>query len=301
MSTHTHKIISMERGITKSNDPMWRCLTGDGEKVNIFKHAMPERDTAHLFDEAGYWPFMKDMMPGDQITWNEFPIPVTLKLKQTDKGDFWEVVAVALCEDTRPDERLLPDKALYQNSVIQWARSLLRTNNVVVWDTETTGLGKEDEIVSIAVVNLAGDALVDLKLKPVYIERVSRVTAVNGFTPEALQDCPGLRESWPHIYKWLSSSTWAIFNAGFDSEMLEFDCRRAGLQPIFPAASVDVMEMFARFYGDYDQQRQAFKPKTLSFAAEYFGIEQQAAHSALDDALTTLKLIRALANAEAAV
>jgi len=298
MTSYTHKIISMERGQTKgSSSPMWRCLTEDGERVNVFKHTLPERDSARLFENAGYWPFMEPMLPGDQITWNEFPIGVTM----AKKGEWWEITDVQLCEDARPDERLLPDKQQYQLATIRWAQGLLRMNNVVVWDTETTGLSKEDEIVSIGVINLAGDTLVNLKLRPVYIERVQRVTAVNGFAPEDLEHCPGLWESWPNIYKWLSSSTWAIFNASFDTEMLEYGCRRAGLQPIFPNASVDVMEMFARFYGDYDQQRQAFKPKTLSFAAEYFAIDQTAAHTAIDDALTTLKVVRALATAEAGI
>lgn len=294
----THKIISMERGETRgSKSPMWRCRTEDGIKVNVFMHELPERDTAHLFDEAGYWPFMEPMKPGDQITWNKFPIIVTL----IKNREYFEVVAVELCEDTRPDERLLPEKQLYQRAAIKWAQSLLSSNHVVIWDTETTGLTKEDEIIEIGAVNLVGDTLIDLKLRPIYIDRVARVTAINGFSPEALQDAPGLWESWPHIYKWLSASTWAIFNAAFDSEMLEYGCRRAGLQPIFPTAMVDVMEMFARFYGDYDPQRQAFKPKSLQFAADYFGILQSLAHTALDDALTTLKVVRALADAEAGI
>lgn len=83
-------IISAERGETKNSaSPMWRCVTEGGERVNIFKHSDPAKDTFHLFAEADY---------GMQL--EEIPMFATVDfdpgicITMSKKGQWWEIVAV---------------------------------------------------------------------------------------------------------------------------------------------------------------------------------------------------------------
>lgn len=83
-------IVSAERDQTKNSaSPMWRCTTEAGERVNVFKHTDPTKDTFHLFAEADY---------GMQL--EEIPLYATVDfdpgicVSLAKKGQWWEVIAV---------------------------------------------------------------------------------------------------------------------------------------------------------------------------------------------------------------
>lgn len=85
-------IVEVQRGITKnSGSPMWRCTTSDYEKVNVFKHTDPDKNSFELFREAGYeLPFIALETPGETDLWKQYPIEVEMR----KVGPWWEVVKV---------------------------------------------------------------------------------------------------------------------------------------------------------------------------------------------------------------
>lgn len=291
----THEIISMERGETSgSKSPMWRCRTLDNQKVNIFSHSNPTRDSARLFYDAGYRPFMQDMQVGEQTSWNASPIPVTMR----KDGEWWALVEVEDCEDRRPDPKLCPDAKLYRLASIEWARQLVdSTGDVVIWDTETTGLTDDDEILSIGAVYIQGGPMLSTRIRPTHPERIARLTEVHGFVPEDFADARSFAEVYADIEWALNFKYWVIYHVDFDLKMLHLACMRYGLLPLLPLGTVDVMKMFSYFYGEWDAKHGHFAIKTLSFAAEHLGIDVPQAHEALADAQTTLAVIRAMAGA----
>jgi uncharacterized protein YprB with RNaseH-like and TPR domain len=148
----THFIVHMTAGRTKnSNSQMWRCITHDNERVNVFSHADPTRNTYLLFQEAGYVE-MEMMADNEQMGWKNHPIGVVLG-KSAD-GKWWEVKHVAKRPDgATPDPIYIPDLAWYRMKAIVQAQALLQPNprsqKAMFLDTETTGLGPDAEIIAI--------------------------------------------------------------------------------------------------------------------------------------------------------
>jgi len=56
-----------------------------------------------------------------------------------------------------------------------------------------------------------------------------------------------------------------------------------------------VMEWFAQYYGDWNDYYQSYRWQKLTTAANYFGIPTNGAHGAAADALTTLRVVEAMA------
>lgn len=53
-----------------------------------------------------------------------------------------------------------------RRSAVSWARWALVTRNVVILDTETTGLGADAEVVELAVLSPRGEVLFDSLVRP---------------------------------------------------------------------------------------------------------------------------------------
>ncbi len=60
------------------------------------------------------------------------------------------------------------------------------------------------------------------------------------------------------------------------------------------------MQAFAEIYGDWDEYNGSYRWKKLAVAAEHYGITPSNAHSALGDCRTTLAVVNAMAQQEAA-
>lgn len=300
MKQPTHFIVSMTAGTTKgSGSPMWRCVTSDGERVNVFKHNDPQKDSSSLFIDAGYFNNMESMVPNQELTWKNCPIPVVM----IKNGQWWEIIAVGkrpvLAE---PDPQFLPNHELYKEHAVEWARAVLKHEWVpTYWDTETTGLDSDAEIISIAVVASFGEMLFRTLIRPRNLDKLTQVyrgqrpTDITGITPEELETSPTFPQVYDRLCACLGGAIWVIYNAPFDSQILERDCIRHGLPPIAYAGINDAMTLFAEYYGEWDPVHKHFTSKSLSFAAEYLGIPLESAHDALADARTTLAVIEKIA------
>lgn len=289
------QIISMERGETsKSASPMWRCETAAGERVNVFQHRDPTKNSFLLFERAGYGARMLAMEVGERLRWRNQPITV----RMIKDGQWWNITGVDMAlADPQPDPPLgfIPNPEQYRNEVAWWAKLLLQSGGWVIWDTETTGLGEDDEILTFGGINADGEKF-SLLIRPQQIARVEAHQDVHGIT---IEDAAGgldfVTHAYPTLRSCLNDTIWVIYNAEFDTRMLEQMCLRYGQPPLLPLATVDAMQMFARFACEWDEKKGRLRYFTLTEAAAYMGLEVETFHTADADALTTLRLIQAMA------
>ena len=166
---------------------------------------------------------------------------------------------------------------------------LFADRTYVVLDTETTGL-LDPEIVAVAVVSEAGEPLVNELVRPAKpIEpEASRIT---GIDEASVREKPEFPEVEPRLTDAIAGRRVCIYNASFDLAALRNTYARYGLPlPLFDPWCV--MKWFARVFGDWNEERGDYTWQSLSRAAKYYKIEQAAAHDALDDALTTWRILQ---------
>ncbi|WP_338859445.1 3'-5' exonuclease [Serratia marcescens] len=179
-----------------------------------------------------------------------------------------------------------------QQQAQQWLR-----DNVLIMDTETTGLGDDAEIVEVTIIDTAGRVLLNTLVKPRSVIPAS-ATAIHGITNEMVADAP----SWPHVcrslYDIISGRKVVIYNSDFDTRILDQTNDDWGIaihfkieRPTFECA----MLAYAEFYGQ-NSERGGYKWQKLTAAAEQQGvIIEGTPHRALSDCLTTLGVIKAMA------
>lgn len=99
-----NQIIVVQRAQTKSsNSPMWRCTLVSGHQVNVFLHTDPDKNNFNLIEGTGYEDDFKSMELDETVTWNSYPIAVTVR----KDGKWWTLVSVApKVEGSSSDHRI---------------------------------------------------------------------------------------------------------------------------------------------------------------------------------------------------
>lgn len=166
--------------------------------------------------------------------------------------------------------------------------NLLRRPYVVL-DTETTGL-LAPEVVAVAVVASDSRTLLNELVRPAkpIDPEASRITGIDA---EAVRDKPEFPVIADRLRQAIEGRLVIIYNAPYDIEALRNTHLRYGL-PDLPIDSWCAMRWFARVYGDWNEKRRDYTWQSLSKAAEYFSVSQDAPHDALDDALTLSRIVR---------
>lgn len=153
----------------------------------------------------------------------------------------------------------------------------------VVIDVETTGLGDNDKITEIGAIKIEGGritqkftTLVNPKVKIDFDN-----TAITGITNEMVKNSPTYEEVVGDFYKFCDGAILVGHN-------IEFDLGRINLYAevthyYFEHPHIDTLEMGRKYVRGLSN----YKLKTL---AEYFKIENEQAHRALHDAMTTAKI-----------
>ena len=155
------------------------------------------------------------------------------------------------------------------------------TSKPLFFDTETTGGGRNDQIIEIAFCDSDRHVIIDTLI---YTDRPSSTGAfkVHGIYPHELIGKPTFIDIQPAIVQLLKGRTLYAYNASFDVRMMRQSGHKLWMQ------QVDVKclaKQFANFIGQYSPYFKSNRYFSLSKACLHFGVEHTNAHRAAADAL----------------
>lgn len=199
-------------------------------------------------------------------------------------------------------------------SVIELVQRYIKLDPLFL-DTETTGLSDMDEICEIAIVDLAGEVLINTLVKPT--KRVPPGTsAIHGITDELVKDAPTFGDLFPRLDSILTDRIVLVYNAEFDESKLVRSAKvnnvdftgfdghawfwMQEVEPgVYHSKWHDVMELYAAFYGDWNDYHQSYTWQRLSTAARQCGIElPPGIHRAHADAELTRRIVLHMAESK---
>ncbi len=155
----------------------------------------------------------------------------------------------------------------------------------IVLDTETANF-EPTSICQLGIVVLENSVIIDRReylIKPQPFEFIERFTALHGITADAVLDAPEFPEVWNTISDLFDKSTPCIaHNASFDFGHLKATFEYYGIMP----PSFPILDTLA--YARHSEL--SVDNNKLSTLCKYFGIKNEAAHTALSDAAATAEL-----------
>ena len=168
--------------------------------------------------------------------------------------------------------------------------------NFIAFDTETTGLGRDSEIVELAAARLAFRegkfkiaAFIDVFIKPK--KPISKkASEVNGLTNEFLADKPSEEKMLPLIADFFGDKpTICAYNSSFDVRQMKAMYARQG-RSFEPSLEIDFYQMAKDAF--CCEKMQDMK---LATVARAYGVEEGIEfHSAFDDVKVLVRVINAL-------
>ncbi|WP_312315340.1 3'-5' exonuclease [Atlantibacter sp.] len=192
-------------------------------------------------------------------------------------------------------------KNLLQMVIANWLNS-----DMVIIDTETTGLAYNAEIIEISVIDMRGNVLLDTLVKP-SCSIPPQATEINRITDEMVADAPSWREVYPVLMDIIGSRKWVGWKSEFDARLIVQSCLINGLyDDLSPAqllaeqerihgSQIDAKRTYSEWHGEPDRKRGGFKRQPLAAAVQQMGVKFQGnAHRSLADCYAVLHvLIRA--------
>lgn len=169
-----------------------------------------------------------------------------------------------------------------------------------ILDTETTGLGNEDEIVEIAIIDNTDGIILNKLIKPT-IKIPSIATNIHGITNEMVKDSPSINE-FIDILEKLKGETIYIYNKDFDIRLLKQSLAKFNIN--FNEKDYNfkcAMEEYAEFVGEWNEYRGNYKWHKLTQAYNDIPNKNEkiiGAHRALQDCLMTLEVVLFLKSEE---
>lgn len=167
-------------------------------------------------------------------------------------------------------------------------------NGAVVIDTETTDLDSSARLVSLAIVDLAGNVLFNEVLNP-GIPCPAEATAIHGITNERLEAARTVWEAWPEICGILSGKPVLSYNADFDIRILAQTAIALELKVPGTKSFDCIMETYAAYNGEWDDRHNHYRWLKLVDAAKDLAIPTQGMHSALGDAQLARQIVLRMA------
>ena len=186
--------------------------------------------------------------------------------------------------------------------VILWAQEVL-TQDVYILDSETTGLDtSEDEMISLAVINMRGDVLFKSLIQPIdpkamYIPNERGISAfdIHGIGTDVLKDAPLFADLYPQLADLLTDKHVIVYNWDYDMPMLDAMCARRNL-PEIEIGGWCAMEQYAQYVGEIRTKRD-YKGRYSGWSYRWQPLPS-GRHSALGDCLAVLQLIKEIATEE---
>ena len=162
-------------------------------------------------------------------------------------------------------------------------------NGCYIIDTETTGLDAvQNELLQVSIIDSEGNIMFDSYFRPC-ASSWDDAQAVNGISPDMVQNAPHISDRIAEINGILASAGTIIgYNTSFDLDFLENN----GLILPEDVEIIDVMQDFARIYGEWSEYHGGYKWQKLTTAAAYYRYDwssrPEGAHNSLADCFATL-------------
>ena len=165
----------------------------------------------------------------------------------------------------------------------------LKGTKIIVFDTETTGVTEDDEIIQLSIIDGNGKTLINEYVHPYWKKEWAAAARVNGITPEMVKDAPYPHDLIPKVKGIFEAADILVaYNNQFDLSFL----RRWGISDS-GKEQYDVMLEFAQEYGEWNEYFGDYKWQKLSTAASYYGYKFKA-HDSLEDVRATLYVYKKL-------
>lgn len=167
---------------------------------------------------------------------------------------------------------------------------------ILLFDTETTGLGKMAKIIQFSGIHYAvkaGYQLEELAKIDLYINPEEpledKITEITGITDAMLKDAPTEGEAAPEVFAFLNRcGLWAAYNCAFDLRML--DQMSSRLDFLYkPHPCLDILDMSR----DFVDREESGTLKLGDVLAYLYPEEQFQFHSAIEDVRATARLLSA--------
>ncbi len=181
----------------------------------------------------------------------------------------------------------------------------LNRKNVLIMDFETTGLGRNDQMVEIAVIDTTGAVRLNTLIMPKNGRVPSEASAVHGITKETLmqENAPEYSAVHNKLMALLGGAkiVWA-YNAEFERNTLKQTVKKyqkeLDANPAMPEVTVNMgcaMLYYAEFRGEKHSYYGDWRWHKLGDAVKYeTGRSLTQSHRALDDCFLVLKLMRSI-------
>lgn len=164
-------------------------------------------------------------------------------------------------------------------------------DDFVVVDTETTGLGRGDEVIELGVVAADGRTLLQTLVYPRSGAVPSGATHIHGLTLDDLEGAPTWPQVLPELRELLAGRRVLAWNAPFDERMLQQSSRLWRVGHGLPAFEC-AMRAYALARGIASG-----RSKLARAAAEQGLLDGPQRHRSADDARLTLEVLRRLVDA----
>ena len=168
----------------------------------------------------------------------------------------------------------------------------------VVFDTETTGLDRQAEIVEIAAVSSEGIVLIDTLIRP---SRAipAEATRIHGITNRDVATAPTIAELLTELWQVFGQNPVAAYNLPFDVRLLLQSCNARNLRSPFESRHGDgecIMKMYSQFHGARNLHNNGYRSQKLVNALDQCGLSMEGSpHRALADARGALAVLRHMA------
>lgn len=177
-----------------------------------------------------------------------------------------------------------------RNEAIDFAQEILQNKDkYIILDTETTGVGRNDVIVHIGIIDLEENVLLDTLIKPTKRKRMNiEATNIHKITMSMLKDSPSFEDILDNFLNITENKIILMYNRDFDSRLLSQTIHQDEISCDKKINMLDVMIPYSAFVGIWNDYHKDYKWQKLPGAS----------HSSIGDCKSTLKVIHKMANSK---
>jgi DNA polymerase-3 subunit epsilon len=163
-------------------------------------------------------------------------------------------------------------------------------------DTETTGLGPQDEIIEVCLLGPEGQIVFESLVRPTRPIPCDAVS-LHGITDAMVASASRWADVWPRLRDAMKARSIAVYNADFDARLLsQTQAIHRLTEAVDTSGFFCLMQLYAQYRGEWDSARRSFRWQSLETARRQIGLDLPNAHRARDDALLARALLHAMAS-----